>query len=151
MKAIIILLIATALPTIARSQGFASFAFAYMIAPNCPDYVTLQMNVGAEFAHNRWFAEYNQQISLSPAPEAAKYVQARTGPVLKIDRELSLRPFIGYSITAAPASSPRKVSHGTTVGAYLVQKVNKESSIKYELSINHFSRIIPSIGWLVTF
>lgn len=151
MKAIIIVLIATALPTIASSQGYASFACAYMMAPGCPSYVTLQLNAGAEFSHHRWFAEYNQHISLSPQPDAAKYVQARTGPVLFMNKQLSLRPFIGYSVTAAPATSPRKVSHGVCTGAYLVQKINKESAIKYELSINHFSRIIPSIGWLLTF
>jgi len=95
--------------------------------------------------------EYNQIITLSPKVEAPKFFQVRSGYSFSLDRECNLVPFVGYSLSSIPNNEMKRVSHGMTIGGYLEQEVNKEVSVKYEISLNNRFQPVIGIGMLVHF
>lgn len=133
-------------------NGYGGMAAAWVPGGNNNGWVALQLTVGREFSRT-WYAEYNQTITLSPQVEAPKLIQARAGMIYQIDKAITLRPFVGYSITSVPASSERRVGHGACLGASLVQYVARSKTvyIKYELSVNNSFLVVPSIGMMVKF
>jgi len=146
-----LILIATALPFCSNAQsGYAAFALGYMPIKQHTGYLSLELTGGAVIK-KAWVVEYNQNISLHPDKQAPKYIQVRTGPVIKISREYSLYPVAGYSITSVPKDSNRKIGHGVTAAIYLTQKINRDLQVKYELSLNNGFHIVPSIGIRASF
>lgn len=133
-------------------NGYGGMAAAWVPGGNNNGWVALQLTVGREF-NRTWYAEYNQTVTLSPQVEAPKLIQARAGMIYAIDKAITLRPFVGYSITSVPASSERRVGHGACFGASLVQYMARTKTvyIKYELSVNNRFLVVPSIGVMVKF
>lgn len=133
-------------------NGYGGMAAAWVPGGDNNGWMALQLTVGREFNHT-WYAEYNQTITLSPQVEAPKLIQARAGMIYTLDKAISLRPFIGYSITSVPASLEHRIGHGACLGASLVQYVSRTETvyIKYELSVNNRFLVVPSIGVMVKF
>lgn len=151
MKTLIFLLLFSPTLCFAQKQGYVSLCTAYVPLHHNTGYLGAQLTVGAK---NRQgiFLEYNQCVSLTSFVGAAKLFQLRGGKSFRLDRELSVSPFIGYSLNSAPVNENRKVGMGATFGCYIVQEIAKSDfSIKYELSCNNSFIIVPSIGFFTTF
>jgi hypothetical protein len=133
-----------------HQQGYASLNLAWVPGGNNMGWLGCQLTIGRQIG--KAFAEYNQNITLTPDANAPKLFQFRGGVRLPLDRELTLRPFVGYSITSVPQNKCNKVGHGITAGAYLVQEIKRSDvSIRYELSVSNHFLIVPSIGMFVKF
>ncbi len=151
MKQLFIVALATALslPVFAQ-KPYVSLALGYMPQKGNYGYLSAQLTAGSHIGKH-WCAEYNQNISLSPAEFAPKYVQVRTGPVFKFNRQYTIYTVAGYSITSVPSNANRRVGHGVTAAVYLVQQTGGDFQIKYELSVNNGFHLVPSIGAWLTF
>lgn len=108
-------------------------------------------NLSVSIPVHSFVIEYNQVITLSPKVEAPKYFQLRSGYSFELDRECTLVPFAGYSLSSIPNNEMKRVSHGMTIGGYVEQSVNKEVSVKYEISLNNRFQPVIGIGMLVHF
>jgi hypothetical protein len=146
----VILLSAMLLSAQTNKKGYIAFAAAWVPGGNNNGWIACQLTAGSQVGRT-WFVEYNQTITLTPAAAAAKLLQGRTGPQIQLSQELMVRPFVGYSITSVPKNEARKAGHSLCFGAYLVQEVGCEFSIKYEVSCNNNFLLIPSIGAIVKF
>ena len=111
----------------------------------------ISANLTASIPVESFVIEYNQVITLSPKIEAPKFFQIRSGYSFSLDRECTVVPFVGYSLSSIPNNENKRVSHGMTIGGYLEQEVNKEVSVKYEISINNRFQPVIGIGMLVHF
>lgn len=151
MKKFFIIAIATALPFLGNSQTtYASISLGFIPQIRHASYASMQLSVGYEF-HNNLFFEYNQNIALSIDEWAPKYIQIRVGQSFKINREYTIATCAGYSLTSVPKDRSKKIGHGATAAIFLKQKITREASLKYELSINNGWHIIPSIGAMIKF
>lgn len=127
-----------------------SFSMVAAYVPKSPKgFVALNASVSVPV--QSFVIEYNQVITLSPKIDAPKFFQVRGGYMFELDRECTVVPFVGYSLSSIPNNENKRVSHGMTVGGYLEQEVNKEVSVKYEISLNNRFQPVVGIGMLVHF
>jgi hypothetical protein len=148
----IFILIATALPLLCQAQTkpYVALSLGYMTQQGTKGYLSAQLTAGAELGKH-WCLEYNQNIAMSSQEFAYRYVQVRTGPVFKFNRQYTLHTVAGYSVTSVPTNTSKKIGHGVTAAIYLIQNCGGDYKIKYELSVNNGLHIVPTIGALLTF
>ena len=130
-----------------KHNGYASLALGYV--PGSQSYLSANLTAGRNIGQS--FLEYNQIITLSPEVSAPKMLQIRTGYRFELDKDIDARLIIGYSLTSMPTNESDRVGHGMTFGGSIIQEVNRDIAIRYELTVSNHFTFAPSIGAWISF
>ncbi len=136
-----------AIAQINKHNGYASLALGYV--PGSSSYLSANLTAGRNIGPS--FLEYNQIITLSPEISAPKVLQVRTGYSFELDKDIAARVIIGYSLTSMPTDESDRVGHGMTFGGSIIQEVNRDIAIRYELTMSNHFTFAPSIGAWIRF